>query len=148
MSIFMKKSGVMFLTLFCSVVFNLSFANDLPKIACTLTDQLAPDGSPGDAKDSFTHTTPMIYLICDSDEIKKGQQVKAAWIAVDTKNLAPANYKIAEKNFDVNQDIPDGKTYTMDFSLSKPTNGWPVGDYRVDLYVGDSLSQSLKFNVK
>jgi len=26
------------------------------------------------------------------------------------------------------------------FSLSKPTKGWPVGKYRLEIYVGDDLA--------
>ena len=34
------------------------------------------------------------------------------------------------------------------FSLSKPTKGWPVGKYRVEIYVNDKLADTVKFTVK
>lgn len=33
------------------------------------------------------------------------------------------------------------------FSLSRPTNGWPVGDYRVDMFINDKAAGSVKFSV-
>ncbi len=33
------------------------------------------------------------------------------------------------------------------FKAPKPANGWPVGTYRVDLFIGDELSKTLSFKV-
>jgi hypothetical protein len=33
------------------------------------------------------------------------------------------------------------------FTLSKPTNDWPVGKYRVEFYQGDQLVETLKFEI-
>ncbi len=115
---------------------------------CTLTDQVSANDVPGGAKESFSQTTPTIYLICDSDKVSKGEQVKATWIAVDTHDVAPANYKIDEKSLTVDKDITNDQTYTANLSLSKPDKGWPAGTYRVDLYVNDKLDKSVPFNVK
>jgi len=35
-----------------------------------------------------------------------------------------------------------------DFSLSKPTKGWPVGTYRVDLYIDDKVNETAYFEVE
>ncbi len=34
------------------------------------------------------------------------------------------------------------------FSLSKPTKGWPVGKYRLEIYVGADLTTTAKFTIK
>ncbi|HJT80452.1 MAG TPA: hypothetical protein VJ719_04565, partial [Chthoniobacterales bacterium] len=34
------------------------------------------------------------------------------------------------------------------FSLSKPTQGWPLGDYRVDIYKGDQVATSVNFIIE
>jgi hypothetical protein len=36
----------------------------------------------------------------------------------------------------------------LDGNLSKPTSGWPVGTYRVDLSVDGVVLKSLDFEVK
>ena len=34
------------------------------------------------------------------------------------------------------------------FSLSKPTAGWPTGDYRIDLSINGAASGSVPFSVE
>lgn len=33
-------------------------------------------------------------------------------------------------------------------SLSKPTNGFPIGRYRLEIYVGKELAKTIPFTVK
>jgi hypothetical protein len=137
------------IVLACGIL-NVSYADDnnsTPKFDCTLTNQVTADNQAGDAQSTFTKDTPKIYLFCSSDDVQKGQTVKSVWIAADTNNVAPPNYKIDEKSIQVPA-IADDQTYDTNFSLSKPNNGWPVGSYHVDIYVDDQLAQSVKFNVK
>ena len=42
----------------------------------------------------------------------------------------------------------EGDTDAGDFSFSKPTNGWPVGKYRVEIYVNDQLATAAKLTIK
>lgn len=128
--------------------FNVSHAADaLPKFECTLSEQKATDDKPAVNKTEFNKETAEIYLTCSSEQVKKGQSVKAVWIADDTNGLAPANYKIDEKSYDVPSDLEFGQIFTANMSLSKPDNGWPVGSYHVDFYLGDKLISAYKFTV-
>lgn len=145
----LKKSiFILFITL-SGFMLNTSYADD-PAVApdCTLTDQLSTDKEPGDPKDSFNKTTPVIYLACDFDNVKKGQTIRSVWIAANTNNVAPANYQIDEKSIQVPNDLGSGQTYNTDFSLSIPNNGWPVGSYHVDIYIDKQLIKSVKFTVQ
>lgn len=114
---------------------------------CTLTDT-ADNDKPGPAKTTFTTNTKMFYLICNTDAVKKGQTMKAAWIANDTKGAAPANYKIDEKGITVTEDLGSTKVWVSNFSLSRPDKGWPVGKYSVELYVDGALISTTPFDVK
>ena len=61
---------------------------------------------------------------------------------MDSHGVAPANYKIDEVNFTItNENI-------ITSTLTKPTNGWPVGTYRVDLAVDGTVVGSIDFEVK
>lgn len=144
-----KKFSAIALALSTIAGFTVSHAADnLPAFECTLTDQVDKDDNAGTAKDAYSTATPEIFLICDSANVTKGQVVKAEWVAVDTNNVAPANYKIDEKSLSVESDASDSNVWHANLSLSKPNKGWPVGSYRVDLMVDGAVDQSFKFTVK
>ena len=50
----------------------------------------------------------------------------------------------------VKSDVPDFgmKSYFVNTQLSKPTNGWPLGQYRVEIKLGDKLATTAKFVIK
>lgn len=141
----------------CSLVLALSVmglnfcyaAEKLPSFDCTLSDQKATDDDEEEmvSKTVFNKDTAEIFLTCTSEEVHKGEQVKAVWIADDTHDVAPANYKIDEKSYEVPADLEDGQVFTANMSLSKPNNGWPLGSYHVDFYLGDKLISAYKFSV-
>jgi len=119
----------------------------LPRFDCALSDKINEDDSVN-AKNTFTKTTPQIYYVCTSEDVVKGQSVKAIWIAEDTNHAAPPNYKIDEKAIEVTDDLTEGNYWTGKFSLIIPDKGWPLGKYHVDLYVNDALSQSATFTIQ
>jgi len=64
-------------------------------------------------------------------------------IAEDVGDVAPANTKVLEKTLALDEDTDDG-----DFNFSKPTKAWPLGKYRVELYVDDELATTTEFTVE
>ncbi len=66
--------------------------------------------------------------------------VKSVWTAVKVAGDTPENHKIDEA------EIKQGSG-SVDFKLSMP-NPWPVGKYKVDLYLNGTLKQTLEFEVK
>ena len=107
-------------------------------VRVTMSDELA-----GDAVSTFTPDTEKIYALFKTIGAKKGDKIRAALIAEDVGAVAPANTKVLETNITMDGDTDDG-----DFNFSKPTNGWPVGKYRVDVYLNDQLLETAKFTVK
>ena len=90
----------------------------------------------------FATDTPKIVLHVELKDAEVGAKVGAVWIAVKT-DAAPANYKI------------DASTLTLDtvenevtFSLSKPTAGWPVGTYQVELSYNGTAEKAAPFSVE
>jgi hypothetical protein len=65
-------------------------------------------------------------------------KVKAAWTAVDVEG-ADANTAIDET------EVESGGTVTFRLDNEGP---WPVGKYKVDLYLNDKLDRTLEFEVK
>ena len=92
---------------------------------------------------TFESDTPELYAMFKKQGIKNGDKVRGVLIAEDVGNAAPANTKVLEPTLDLDGDTEDGE-----FNFSKPDNGWPVGKYRVEIYVNDKLADTVKFTVK
>ncbi|MEY3480202.1 MAG: hypothetical protein RIQ71_977 [Verrucomicrobiota bacterium] len=91
---------------------------------------------------SFTADTPKLFAFFRTTGTKKGDELRGEWIAVDVGEAAPANTKIDEATVTGDKDDFFGA-----FSLSKPTNGWPVGDYKVEIYSGDEVVGTAEFSI-
>lgn len=129
------------------------FSESLPKIDTLLTDQYSPD-HPGEAKESFAADTAIVYVLWQSDQLKSGQKIKSVWIAEDTNNVAPPNYKIDESELTIGNDMKEkilanlpGSYFGGKFTMSKPTHGWPAGKYHMDIYVDGTMVKTVKFTV-
>ena len=90
----------------------------------------------------FKTDAPKIYAFFIGDALKAGDKVRGAWIAEDVGDAAPKETKIDEATL-----TAETPTDHSAFSLSKPTNGWPVGKYRTEIYVNDKLAETLKFTI-
>ena len=102
---------------------------------------IAVDGDTEPAT-SFTADTPKLFAFFRTTGTKQGDELRGAWIAVDVGDAAPANTKIDESTVTGDKDDFFGA-----FSLSKPTNGWPVGDYKVEIYNSDELVSTTEFTI-
>jgi hypothetical protein len=92
---------------------------------------------------SFANDVPKLYAFFRTHGSEKGDKLRGVWIAEDVGEAAPANTKIDEATMTADQDDFYGA-----FALSKPTKGWPVGKYRVEIYSGDELETTVKFSIK
>lgn len=91
----------------------------------------------------FTPDTAKIYCAWKAEGLKSGIQLRGVWIAEDVGRAAPANYKIDEASF-----TSTGTSAQGSFSLSKPNKGFPVGKYRLEIYIGSDLTKTVPFVVK
>lgn len=92
---------------------------------------------------TFSADVSKLYTFFRTNGSKSGDTLRAVWIAEDVGDAAPKNTKIDESTLTADQDDFYGA-----FSLSKPTKGWPVGKYRVEIYAGDQLETTAKFTIK
>lgn len=91
---------------------------------------------------TFATDTAELFLSANLADAASGAKVTISWISVDSHGVAPANYKIDEVNLTIkNENI-------VTSTLTKPTNGWPVGTYRTDLAVDGTVLGSIDFEVK
>ena len=91
---------------------------------------------------TFPADVDKLYAFFRTKGTEKGDKLRGVWIAEDVGDAAPANTKIDEASLTADEDNFYGA-----FSLTKPTKGWPVGKYRVEIYAGDELATTVKFTI-
>ncbi len=99
------------------------------------------DSKGGTGKNKFSKDTPQLFLEAKVVDVPNGAKFASAWIAEKTQ-VAPPNYRIDGK--EMKKGPLDNNVW---FSLSRPNNGWPVGDYRVDMFINDKAAGSVRFSV-
>jgi hypothetical protein len=92
-------------------------------------------------KTTFKPDTAEIFVFFDLEHIKGGSEIKGVWICEEAKDIPP-EFTIDEASVKV-----DNRMNMGEFSLVKPNNDWPIGKYRVELYVGESMIDSVKFKI-
>ena len=70
------------------------------------------------------------------------ETVTGVWIAEDVGTAAPPNTEIERAD----TKTPAGSG-TVRFKLTRPTNGWPLGRYRLEVWSGDKAIQTQSFEI-
>jgi hypothetical protein len=97
---------------------------------------------PVDPTTTFPVDQPMIHLVVNVANAPSDTKVKTVWTAVDVGDAAPANTKIDEA------EVALDSSGTAHFTLSLPNSGaWPVGKYKVEVYLNDKLDRTLEYSV-
>jgi hypothetical protein len=92
---------------------------------------------------SFSSDVSSIYVFWKGQDLEAGAKIHSIWIAEDIGDAAPKDSKILEGEAKVYKADENGS-----FSLTRPGGRvWPLGKYRVELYINTDLSQVLKFTI-
>lgn len=102
-----------------------------------------------DPTDKFAATVPVVHMTYKTKDLpENGGTYVIKWFAEDVGAAAPANSVIATLNESV-KDVQAGvKNYVVNSRLTKPSNGWPVGKYRVEVSYADKLVTTAKFSIQ
>jgi hypothetical protein len=73
--------------------------------------------------------------------LRKNAKIRAVWIARDT-GVAPVNFKVDEATAVAPISNAFGK-----FTLSRPSDGWATGKYRVEFYVDGDLTETVDLTI-
>lgn len=95
------------------------------------------------ATTTFTRDTAKIYVIFKTKGVKAGDKFRGILIADHAGHIAPENSKIIEGRATLDGDTNDGA-----INFSRPTDGWPIGEYHVEIYINDQLATTVKFTVE
>jgi hypothetical protein len=97
----------------------------------------------GEPTTTFSAGSPKIYTFWKGNTLKAGDKVRAVWIAEGIGYTALKDSKITEASVTAYKPDDDGV-----FTLARPKGGWPAGKYRLELYVGDKLAETLEFTIE
>jgi hypothetical protein len=86
----------------------------------------------------FTPDSPEIKGVAKIPGVEKGLKVTADLI------YGPENLKALT----VTKEAPGSGDLSFDFAFSKPTKGWPKGDYKVVISTSDGAKKEVPFKVK
>jgi hypothetical protein len=120
--------------------FSVSTANIT---GATLSKDVSGDNfDPVNPTTTFPIDQPVIHLVARVANAPSDTKVKAVWTAVDVGDAAPANTKVGEV------EVKLDASGAAHFTLSLPSSGvWPVGKYKVDVYLDDKLDRTLDYTV-
>jgi hypothetical protein len=110
--------------------------------SAVLAKSVDADFAPVDPTTTFPTDQAVIHLALTLKNVPSDTTVKAVWTAVDVGTAAPADTKIDELEKTIND------SGNIDFTISLPSTGaWPVGKYKVEVYLDGKLKKTLEFSV-
>jgi hypothetical protein len=117
-----------------------------PKASSVISKVTMAEDVQGDKGDPVNPTTTFkpqatFHAVVAIENAPKDTQLKVAWYAVDVGEAASPNTEIDSYELSA-----DG-TRNIDFTL-KPKTQWPVGKYRVEIYLNGNLDRTVEFSVK
>jgi hypothetical protein len=102
-----------------------------------------------DPTDKFPATVPVVHMTYKTKDLpEQGGTYVIKWIAEDVGASAPANTVIATLNEAVSDVQAGTKNYVVNSKLSKPSAGWPVGKYRIEVSYGDKVVTTAPFSIQ
>ena len=143
----MKKSPLFIASIVvASLLFAISLtACEVPTASlseATMCLSVDSDMRPVDATDIFATDTPEIFCSVKLSSAPSDTDVKAEWIYVQGELEGMENYLIDDYTL-----TAEGTIY-LGFSLTEPDDGWPIGEYKVILYVDGEEKLSVPFTVQ
>ena len=141
----MKKSLSMFLALLALMLATLAcnLINNGPA-GVSLQDLHTAFDQDGTKPTTVFSSSDIFYTVGNLKNAPAGTVVEAKWLAVQIEGYDPGELIYEQA---INDFTEDGFTGTIYFQLSND-NGWPAGDYKVDVYLDGNFVQSVPFSVR
>ena len=135
----MKKLLVNMTLLFCC----LAVAGGVEAtrlVAASLSTSISNGLIPEGITDTFVPNSPVIHAVVVFTDSDAGTTARGSWIAVDA--IETSNYEIDSAVVKLTQ----GDTRAH-FQLTKPDNGWPEGNYKLNIYLDETFITAVPFTV-
>jgi len=107
----------------------------------TMAQGVNDENKPVNPTNTFAPDSPQIWCSVKLSNAPEDTEVNSIWIYVGGELEDVTDFEIDQ--FSV---VTDGTRY-ISFSMNRPDNGWPRGDYELGLYVDGKESETLPFSV-
>lgn len=104
----------------------------------TMASEVDANQKPVVKTNTFSTDTPVIYVTGTLNNAPEGTVVVTSWYYLENDS-----YLFIDG---VSMGFVDSST-DFSFSLSRPTTGWPVGDYKVELIIDEAKTSTITFKV-
>ncbi len=131
------------LILLCTLLVSISACEFSASTATISSAELSrgfTDGKAVDPTSTFAQTDNPLHYIVTLSSAPDDTKVKAVWTAVDAGDGQIKDQKIDET------ELPTGSG-SLNFTLASK-QAWPVGKYKVDLYLNSKLDRTAEFTVQ
>ena len=108
----------------------------------SLTNPRMSTDSDGNNPTTVYSTNDTFYAVADLDNVETGSVVDATWYLVSAEEYDPGEIESSS----VTIEDKNAVNY-VSFELTS-NDGWPVGEYKVELYLNAVLAHTLNFSVQ
>ena len=93
---------------------------------------------------TFSADAPVIYVLWKGEGLAVGDTVGVIWFAEDVGEASPRDTEIRRADYKVYKKEEEQGAFSLTRPLGKT---WPVGKYRVELFVDGSIAEIVKFTI-
>ena len=98
------------------------------------------NGDPGASTTSFAPSDRTVHVVINLNKAKAGTQVRVIWTAVDVEGAKDKELKTLDYTTSAfDKTIPGYLKWSQD---------WPRGQYKVEIYINNSLASSVNYSIQ
>lgn len=137
----MKGNKFLPFVLFALVLVLASLACNFGASTANITNaHMATDESDTTQTTVYSPDTPTFYCFYDLNNAPDDTVVKGVWTLVSAEGY--------EANSVIDSAEITGSDDSYYFSLDRAAESWPVGQYKIDLYINGNLVETVEFQVQ
>jgi hypothetical protein len=109
----------------------------------SLTNPRLSTDSDGVNATTVYSTNDVFYAVADLSDVENGSVIDAKWYLVSAADYEPGEIESSTLTIEDKNAV----NY-VSFQLSSTDNNWPVGEYKVELYLNGTLAHTMNFSVQ
>ena len=137
----MKLKKLLPFTLFVLVLLSAVLACNFSASTANITNaHMATDESDSTPTTVYSPDTATFYCFYDLNNASADTVVRGVWTLVSAEGY--------EANSEIDSAEITGSDESYYFSLDRAADEWPIGQYKIDLYINNNLVETVEFQVQ